>query len=397
MDTPMVQISIILISFFEKAGGGAMRTISIHGATGSIGTNALDVVQRYPDRFQVKVLIGGSDVETLIRAARLTSAPHVAIADSAKYKDLKANLPGVSVYGGLDGVLEAAQIDVDTCLAAITGAAGILPTYTALSHCRHLALVNKESIVAAGEQILARAQACGTTILPVDSEHSALFQIFNESQRAALTHVTLTASGGPFRSLPKGDFKTITKEMALNHPNWVMGAKNTLDSATLMNKGLEFIEAALLFKLPPEQIKILVHPQSIVHALASYQDGSTLAHLSPPDMRIPISYALAWPERIPTPLPSLELTTVGALTFEQPDEDRFPCLKIAQETMGASQGARIIMNAADEVAFQRFMADKIHFTEIPPLIQHYLDVTPIPPIKSIDDVIALDQECRLRG
>ncbi|AIK95932.1 1-deoxy-D-xylulose-5-phosphate reductoisomerase [Candidatus Odyssella acanthamoebae] len=373
-----------------------MRTIAIHGATGSIGLNAVDIIQRHPDRFRAKVLIGGSNVSKLVEVAKQTSAEHVAIADLSSYKDLKQYLPGVQIYGGETGILEAACIDVDMCLAAITGASGILPTYKALAHCNYLALANKESIVAGGEQILAEASTQNTKILPVDSEHSGLYQIFEESHRSALTHVTITASGGPFRSLPKNQFHTITKEMALKHPNWMMGPKNTIDSATLMNKGLEYIEAALLFKLAPDKIKIVVHPQSIVHALSSYQDGATLAHLGMPDMRAPISYALAWPERIKTPVPPLNLATLGSLTFEEPDYDRFPCLRIAENVMRSSQAARIVMNAADEIAFQKLMANEIHFTEIPAIIQNYLDTFLFPEINSIEDVIALDKICRLK-
>lgn len=372
-----------------------MRTIAIHGATGSIGLNAIDIIQRHPGRFQAQVLIGGSNAGKLAEVAKLTGAKHVAIADSAKYYDLKDRLPDISVYGGESGVLEAASIDVDTCLAAITGSAGILPTYTALSHCQYLALANKESIVAAGEQVIAKARECSVKILPVDSEHSGLFQVFNESQRSCLTHVTITASGGPFRSLPKDQFHTITKEMALTHPNWAMGPKNTVDSATLMNKGLEYIEAILLFDLQPDQVKIVVHPQSIIHAMSGYQDGTTLAHLSLPDMRTPISYALAWPERVITPVPTLDLSAIATLTFEQPDYNRFPCLRIAENAMRNSQAARIVMNAADEVAFKKFIAGEIHFTQIPEVIQQHLDKAIMPNITSIEDVVALDQECRL--
>ncbi|MBW8309405.1 MAG: 1-deoxy-D-xylulose-5-phosphate reductoisomerase [Candidatus Paracaedibacteraceae bacterium] len=374
-----------------------MRTIAIHGATGSIGLNAIDIIQRHPDRFKANVLTGGSNITKLVEIAQQTSAEHVAIADLAHYQDLKKFLPGVQIYAGTTGILEAACIDVDMCLAAITGSAGILPTYKALAHCDYLALVNKESIVAAGEQILAEAQSQNTKILPVDSEHNGLYQIFEESHRSALTHVTITASGGPFRSLPKDQFHTITKERALKHPNWAMGPKNTIDSATLMNKGLEYIEAALLFNLAPGQIKVVVHPQSIVHALSSYHDGTTLAHLGLPDMRSPISYALAWPERIKTPVAPLNLATIGSLTFEEPDYERFPCLRIAENVMKSSQAARIVMNAADEIAFQKFMANEIHFTDIPVIIQNQLDALSSSPINTIEDVIALDQSCRQKA
>lgn len=371
-----------------------MRTIAIHGATGSIGRNAIDIVCTHPDRFTAKVLMGGANAQELAKLAKQTSAEHVAIADQTKYHELKNLLPDTHVYAGQSGIIEASSIEVDTCLAAITGSAGILPTYTALSHCKYLALANKESIVAAGEQIIAKAAACNVKLLPVDSEHSGLFQVFDEAQRKALRHVTITASGGPFRTLPKNQFHTITRDQALTHPNWSMGPKNTIDSATLMNKGLEYIEAALLFDLDPDQIKIIVHPQSIVHALSSYEDGTTLAHLGLPDMRTPIGYALAWPERIKTRVQDLDLSVASQLTFEQPDYDKFPCLKIAEHVVKSSQAARIIMNAADEVAFNKFMAGEIHFTDIPGTIQNYLETTQQPPISSIDDVISLDKMCR---
>ncbi|WP_010297501.1 1-deoxy-D-xylulose-5-phosphate reductoisomerase [Candidatus Odyssella thessalonicensis] len=372
-----------------------MQTISIHGASGSIGLNAIDIIQRNPHRFQVEVLIGGSDVDKLAAIAKGVNAKHVAIADSTKYQALKEHLPGAHIYAGPAGILEAASINVDICLAAITGAAGLLPTYTALSYCKRLALANKESIVAAGEQVMAKAQACGTQILPVDSEHSALFQIFDEYQRSALRNVTITASGGPFRTWSKDQFATINKSMALKHPNWSMGPKVTIDCATLMNKGLEYIEAVLLFKLAPDQVKVIVHPQSIIHALSSYEDGTTLAHLGMPDMRTPISYALSWPQRIKTPVAPLDLASIATLSFEAPDYDRFPCLQMAEAAMKDSQAARIIMNAANEVAVKKFLAEEIHFTEIPVLIQKFLDNVPLCPINSIEDVIALDHDCRV--
>ncbi len=371
-----------------------MKTVSIHGATGSIGLNAIDIIKRHPEKFEVQVLIGGSKVDSLIQVARDTKARHVAIADESQYSTLKAELPGVTIYAGESGILEASCVDVDVCLAAITGSAGIKPTFTALEHCKTLGLANKESIVAAGEQILEHAKQHGTKIIPVDSEHSAVFQVLSGERPDELDSITITASGGPFRTTPLSDFPNITKEMALKHPNWAMGPKNTIDSATLMNKGLELIEAALLFGLPAEKVKAVVHPQSIIHGLSSYIDGTTLAHLSLPDMRTPISYALAYPQRISCGVDTLNLVKIANLTFEEPDYTRFPCLKIAQDCLKAGQFHRIVMNAADELAFHRFMKNEIHFTQIPEMIQDILDRTPFSTISSIEDVVSLDLSVR---
>lgn len=367
-----------------------MKCISIHGATGSIGLNALDIIKRHPDKFKVDILIGGSKIAPLIDAAKQTKAKYVAIADHAQYALLKDALPDATVLAGPAGILEASSIDVDVCLAAITGSAGIRPTYTALGHCKTMGIANKESIVAAGEQILSKARDFGVKIIPIDSEHSAVFQVLTSDKSDELRSVTITASGGPFRSLPIEKFSSITKEMALKHPNWAMGPKNTIDSATLMNKGLELIEAALLFDLTPDKVKAIVHPQSIIHGMSSYVDGSTLAHLSLPDMRTPISYALSYPDRIECGVNDLDLVALQALTFEAPDYLKFPCLKIAEDVLRASQSHRIIMNAADEVAFNRFMANEIHFTQIPEYILAELDNHQPEAINSIDDVLHLD-------
>ncbi len=368
-----------------------MKSISIHGATGSVGLNAIDIIKRHPDRFNLQVLIGGSKITPLVQLAKEMNVPYVAIADKTQYKALKEALPAdTTVFAGESGVLEASTLNVDVCLAAITGSAGIRPTYTALSHCKILAIANKESIVAAGEQILAKAKQCGTQIIPVDSEHSAVFQVLRSDKLDDLESITITASGGPFRTLPIEQFSGITKEMALKHPNWAMGAKNTIDSATLMNKGLEIIEAALLFNLSADKVKAIVHPQSIIHGMSNYIDGTTLAHLSLPDMRTPISYALGYPERITCGVPTLDLIKLTTLTFEAPDHQRFPCLKIAEDCLRADQFHRIVMNAANELAFNKFMKNEIHFTQIPNVISETLNSIKPHKIESIADVISLD-------
>ncbi|MBX3458093.1 MAG: 1-deoxy-D-xylulose-5-phosphate reductoisomerase [Candidatus Paracaedibacteraceae bacterium] len=371
-----------------------MKTVSIHGATGSIGLNGIDIIKRHPEKFKAHVLIGGSKIEPLVQLAKETNAPYVAIADPSQYNALKDALPNTTVFAGDDGILEASSVKVDVCIAAITGSAGIRPTYTALNHCKVLGIANKESIVAAGEQILERAKQCGTEIVPVDSEHSAVFQVLHSDKTEALESITITASGGPFRSLPIEQFSSITKEMALKHPNWTMGPKNTIDSATLMNKGLEIIEAALLFNLVPNKVKAIIHPQSIIHGMSSYVDGTTLAHLSLPDMRTPISYALSYPDRISSGVQPLDLVQISSLTFEQPDYERFPCLKMAEDCLRLGQFYRIVMNAANEIAFNKFMNNEIHFTQIHDFIHQRLESIKPHNINTISDVISLDNMIR---
>ena len=371
-----------------------MKTVSIHGATGSIGSNAIDIIKRHPEKFSADVLIGGSKLEPLVQLAKETKASYVAIADSSQYNALKDALPNTTVFAGNDGVLEASSIHVDLCIAAITGSSGIRPTYTALSHCKTLGIANKESIVAAGEQILERAKQCKTEIIPVDSEHSAVFQVLHSDKIDDLESITITASGGPFRSLPIDQFNSITKEMALKHPNWAMGPKNTIDSATLMNKGLEIIEAALLFNLAPDKVKAIIHPQSIIHGMSSYIDGTTLAHLSLPDMRTPISYALSYPDRISSGVQTLDLVEISSLTFEKPDYERFPCLKMAEDCLRLGQFYRVVMNAANEIAFNKFMNNEIHFTQIHDFIQQRLESIKPHNINTISDVISLDTMIR---
>jgi 1-deoxy-D-xylulose-5-phosphate reductoisomerase len=371
-----------------------MKTVSIHGATGSIGLNGIDIIKRHPEKFKAHVLIGGSKLEPLVQLAKEINAPYVAIADPSQYNTLKDALPNTTVFAGDDGVLEASSVNVDVCIAAITGSAGIRPTYTALNHCKVLGIANKESIVAAGEQILERAKQCGTEIVPVDSEHSAVFQVLHSDKTEALESITITASGGPFRSLPIEQFSSITKEMALKHPNWTMGPKNTIDSATLMNKGLEIIEAALLFNLAPNKVKAIIHPQSIIHGMSSYIDGTTLAHLSLPDMRTPISYALSYPDRISSGVQTLDLVQISSLTFEQPDYERFPCLKMAEDCLRLGQFYRIVMNAANEIAFNKFMNNDIHFTQIHDFIHQRLESIKPHNINTISDVISLDSMIR---
>ncbi|WP_032112245.1 1-deoxy-D-xylulose-5-phosphate reductoisomerase [Candidatus Paracaedibacter symbiosus] len=374
----------------------APQKISIFGATGSIGQSTLDLVGATPDAFKVIALTAQKNVTKLADAAIQTGAQYAVIADSSQYETLNNLLVGTktTVLCGKEGLLEVAQIEVDTVISAVVGLAGLEMTYAAIPYCRKLALANKESIVAAGEQILALATEHSTKIVPVDSEHSAIFQVFEEQNRAQLNKLILTASGGPFRCLASAEFANITVEKALKHPNWDMGAKITIDCATLANKGLELIEAALLFNVPEHQIDVIVHPESIIHSLVAYQDGSTLAQLGMPDMRTAISYALGWPYRHKTLVKPLNLIEMGKLTFEAPDLTRFPALRLARQALKNCQGQRIIFNTANEIAVENFLNHRLSFIEIPKIIEMMLEKTTPPKLNCVADVIDFDRYLR---
>lgn len=344
-----------------------MQTISLFGATGSIGTNALEIIRQYPDRFKLDVMTANNNAAALADLAREFMPRCVVIVNDAAFFPLKnalKDLP-IEVKAGALGLLEAAHVPVDIALCAISGIQGLPPTFAVIPHCKKLAIANKESIVSAGPLILETAKKYGTKVLPVDSEHNAIFQVLDESHHPYLESITLTASGGPFRTLKKEEFAHITKAQALTHPNFAMGAKNTLDSATLANKGLELIEASYLFNVPEPQVNVIIHPQQIIHSFVSYPDGSTLAQLGLPDMRTPIAYALSWPERIETRVASLNLAHLKRLDFEEPDVDRFPCLKLARQALATSPGHVITFNVANDQAFHAFMRDEIRFVDIP--------------------------------
>ncbi len=311
------------------------RAVSILGATGSVGLAAVDLVVGAPERFRMEALAAGRDVEGLAAAAKKSGARFVAIADPAGYAPLKQALAGldIEVAAGDDAVVEAASRTADVVVAAIVGLAGLAPTLAACRPGVTVALANKEALVSAGEIVLGRARAAGATILPVDSEHSALFQAYEPDRAHAVERLTLTASGGPFREWPREKMASARLEDALKHPNWEMGAKITIDSATMMNKGLELIEAARLFPLPEDRIDIVVHPQSVIHGMVSYRDGSVIAQLGAPDMATPIAVALAWPDRMATPVERLDLARIGQLTFEAPDPARFPALDLARQAL----------------------------------------------------------------
>ncbi len=380
-----------------------MKTLTILGATGSIGQSTLDIVKRHPDRFQVEALVANANVERLARDAIEVGARMAVTADARRLDDLKAALAGsgVEVAAGEQAVLEAAARPVDLVMAAIVGVAGLKPTLAALEAGNAIALANKECLVSAGELFMRRAAEQGVPVIPVDSEHSAIFQCFERENAAQVEKVTLTASGGPFRTRTLESLHAVTPEEALKHPNWDMGVKVTIDSATLMNKGLELIEAYHLYPVSADQLEAIIHPQSIVHSLVSYVDGSTLAQLGVPDMRTPIACALAWPERITTPVARLDLAALGQLTFEPVDEARFPAPGLALAALKRAGNATTILNAANEVAVQAFLEGRLRFTGIVPLVAETLEAAEreavLGHLGSLDDVWAADAYGRRRA
>ncbi len=353
----------------------APQRISILGATGSIGLNTLDLIGRTPERFAVEAVTADSNAEALAELARRHGARHAVVADPDAYKDLKAALAGsgIEAAGGPTALIEAAVRPADRLMAAIVGAAGLAPTLAAAQHGTTILLANKECLVSAGRLFMETARASGATILPVDSEHSAIFQALEPTQKDCIERVTLTASGGPFRTWSRERMADALPEEAVRHPNWSMGAKVSIDSATLMNKGLELIEAHHLFGLEPDRLDVLVHPESIVHGFVAYRDGSVVAQLAEPDMRTPIAYSLAWPDRIQAPTPRLDLAGLGKLTFEQPDLDRFPALRLAIRAMRTGQGAATVLNAANEIAVKLYLQGRIRFPDIALIVENVLE------------------------
>ena len=338
-----------------------MKTVSILGATGSIGTSTLDLVEREPDRFRVRALTANCDVVKLAAAARRTRAELAVVADERCLPALREALADtdIEVAGGRAAVIEAAARPVDWTMAAIVGCAGLEPVMASVAQGTTVVLANKEPLVSAGEVILAHAAAHGATLLPCDSEHNAIFQCLAGQDMADVRRIILTASGGPFRTATLDAMRAVTPAQAVAHPNWSMGAKISVDSATMMNKGLELIEAARLFPIDPDRIEIVVHPQSVIHSLVEYRDGSTLAQLGPSDMRVPIAHCLAWPKRMATPMAPLDLVAIGRLEFEAPDPVRFPALALARAALDAGGARPAILNAANEVAVAAFLAGQI--------------------------------------
>lgn len=373
-----------------------MRRISILGATGSVGTSTLDLVERHPDRFEVVALTAATNAIALADAARRTGAKLAVIVDEAKLPELRKALAGTGCRAatGHDALIEAAAGDAEWVMAAIVGCAGLEPVMAAVEAGRTIALANKEALVTAGSLMIDAAKRTGATILPVDSEHNAIFQCLAGNNADGVAKLILTASGGPFRSWSKADMDVARPEQALKHPNWSMGAKISIDSATMMNKGLELIEAHHLFGLPSARIDILVHPQSVIHSMVEYVDGSTIAQLGSPDMRIPIAHCLAWPERIETRAEPLDLIKVASLTFEAPDETRFPSLRLARAALESGKGEAIVLNAANELAVAAFLDRRIAFGDIARIVEQAIDDTNAAAPQSIAEVIAIDQSVR---
>ena len=373
------------------------RKLTILGSTGSIGCSTLDVVAHQPDRFEVIALVGNRNIDLLAEQA-ISCGAHIAVtADETLYGDLKERLQGsgVEAAAGFEAVMDAARRPADLIVAAIVGAAGLKPTLAAAEQGTTIALANKECLVCAGDVFKQTLRKYGAQLLPVDSEHSAVFQVFEQPQSEQVDRIILTASGGPFRTASYNDLKNVTPEQALKHPNWDMGPKITIDSATLMNKGLELIEAYHLFPVEPDQLEAVIHPQSIIHSMVSYCDGSVLAQLGVPDMRTPIAYALAWPSRMPAPVERLDLTKIGQLTFEPVDSDKFPSVGLCLGCLETGGSAAAVMNASNEVAVEAFLTGKIGFLGITELTRAVLDNAEgsgmLGAMTSLEDVSEADQ------
>ncbi len=372
------------------------RSVTILGATGSVGCNTIDLIAQEPDRFVVEALTGNRNAALLAQQARQVRARLAVVADEQAYPELKAALAGTGIEAaaGRGALIEAALRPAECVMASIVGAAGLEPTLAAVRRGAIIGLANKECLVCAGELVTAEIARCNGTLIPVDSEHSAIFQVFEAENAEKVERVILTASGGPFRTHSSERLVAVTPEQAVAHPNWSMGAKISVDSATMMNKGLEMIEAFHLFPVRAEQIEIVVHPQSIIHGLVAYCDGSLLAQLGCPDMRTPIACALAWPTRMATPAARLDLATIATLTFEAPDETRFPALRLAREALAAGGAAPAILNAANEVGVHSFLAGRIGFLDIARIVEETLARVTNRGVTTLADVIAVDAEAR---
>jgi 1-deoxy-D-xylulose-5-phosphate reductoisomerase len=372
-----------------------MKRLLILGSTGSIGTQALDVVARSPEAFELVGLSAERSHEALIAQARAHGVRRIALSDADAAARAAECWTDGDVLAGPEGLVRlVAETGADLVLNAIVGSAGLGPTIVALTEGIDVALANKESLVVGGELVMALSEATGAQLIPVDSEHSALHQLIEGERPGTIERLTLTASGGPFRGRTRAELAGVTVAEALRHPTWAMGGKITIDSATLMNKGLEVIEAHWLFGTPYDRIGVVVHPQSIIHALVGLCDGATLAHLGHPDMRVPIAYALHHPERVDVPVPALDLAAVGSLTFARPDLDAFPCLRLAREAAEAGGTATCVLNAANEVAVHAFLGDRLDFMGIPAVIERTLEQLPAKRVHSFDTLYKADADAR---
>jgi 1-deoxy-D-xylulose-5-phosphate reductoisomerase len=376
-----------------------VRSISILGATGSIGASTLDLIRRDRGRWQVTALTANGNIAELARLAREFSAQVAVTADEARLPELREALAGsgIEAAAGVDALVEAAARPADLTIAAIVGCAGLAPTMAAIERGGTIGLANKEALVSAGDVMLGAVARSGATLLPVDSEHNAIFQCLAGNDSAHVRMITLTASGGPFRDWPQERLVTATPAQAVRHPNWNMGAKISVDSATMFNKGLELIEAWHLFQVGLDRLRILVHPQSIVHSMVEYRDGSTLAQLGPSDMRVPLASVLAWPERMDTPCDPLDLAAIGELSFRMPDEARFPATRLARQAAEAGGAMPAVLNAANEVAVAAFLAGQIGFTRIAAHVEDVLSRYAPPAPDCLADVVAVDAEARHRA
>ncbi len=375
-----------------------MKIISVLGSTGSIGKNVLDVVRRYPDRYRIAALTAGSRIELLAAQAAEFQPDIISIAGEDLREDLLRLLPSGlhdRVHTGVEGNVAAATLaQVEMVVTAVVGSVGLVPTLAAIDAGKNIGLANKETLVMAGRLVMQRVLEKKVRLLPIDSEHSAIFQALEAGRKQDVNTILLTASGGPFRNLPKNELQDVSPERALAHPNWDMGRKISIDSATLMNKGLEVIEARWLFDVPPEQIEVVVHPQSIVHSLVEYVDGSVVAQLGIPDMQIPISYALSYPERLPLGLSQLDLVRCKDLTFEEPDYDRFPALSLAFEALRRGGVLPAVLNAANEIAVDAFLSGRIRFTDIPEIVAAAMAAADPADDMELDAILQADQSAR---
>lgn len=374
-----------------------MKTIIILGSTGSIGTNTLDIVQRFPDEFRVAGLTAGNNIDKLEEQIRAFTPRVVAVSQEAAAVTLRQRCAGlpVEILSGEAGIAQVASLpEAELVISAIVGAAGLVPTLTAIRSGKHIALANKEPMVMAVKLMQEEAHKHGVRIFPVDSEHSAIFQSLEGHRLEDVRRLILTASGGALWTLAKDELQHVTPERALKHPNWKMGSKITIDSATLMNKGLEVVEARWLFDIPESRIEVMVHRESIIHSLVEYEDRSMIAQLGLPDMRTPISYAMRYPERLPLDLPSLDLTEIGTLSFCKPDHDRFPCLNLGYESLRTGGTMPATMNAANEIAVDAFLNGGIRFTEIAEVIRHTMDAHTPKPVSSLEDALEADRWAR---
>jgi 1-deoxy-D-xylulose-5-phosphate reductoisomerase len=377
--------------------GAAPRRITVLGSTGSVGKSTVSLLEAAPEgQFDIVALVAGRDWQGLAAQARRLKARHAVLADPSQYAALKEALAGtdIQVAAGPEAVIAAASLPADWTMAAIVGAAGLPATMAALARGGVMAIANKESLVCAGEPVLAAARAGGATILPVDSEHNAIFQALDMRDPSAVAKIILTASGGPCRTMSLAEMAAVTPEVAVRHPIWSMGAKISVDSATMFNKGLELIEAAWLFPVPESRIEVLVHPQSTVHGLVQYTDGSVLAQLGTPDMRTPIAHALAWPARMAASVPPLDLIALGKLEFFAPDPVRFPALRLSREALRAGRGAPTILNAANEIAVGLFLEKRLRFLDIAAVVDETLSRLGAPDAADLPAIMAHDAAAR---